>query len=103
MAPNEPGSSKSGLSGLMTPPGSRSSTPVPGRVPKRKPLSAETEETKSLSTPELQRLVLLEQLRYTRAKMRRLEQQDHQTTDQTPNLPVTVSLTNLDSWEDHFM
>lgn len=48
--------------------------PVPVKGPKRKVLSGETEETINLSTSELQRLVLLEQLKYTRMKIRRLEQ-----------------------------
>lgn len=82
----------------MTPPTSRSSTPVNLQAPKKKRLSAETEETENLSTTELQRLVLLEQLKYTRAKMRRLEQQNSQTTEAADPPVDMVHLTDMDNW-----
>ncbi|XP_041457794.1 uncharacterized protein LOC121410037 [Lytechinus variegatus] len=47
----------------------------PMRGVKRSHLPGETEETASLTIADLRRLVLLEQLRYTRMKIRRLEQQ----------------------------
>ena len=51
---------------------SNSYTPTPAIKPKRKRLVEETDETSKLTTSELQRLVLLEQLKYYRMKTRNL-------------------------------
>ncbi|XP_071491782.1 uncharacterized protein [Diadema antillarum] len=56
-----------------------STMPAPNKGAKRKVLPGETEETINLSTPELQRLLLLEQLKYTRMKIRRLEESQQPT------------------------
>ncbi|XP_033627336.1 uncharacterized protein LOC117290187 [Asterias rubens] len=69
-------SGQCGSKSASTSPQSQFSTPLPLRGSKRKSLGlpGETEETMNLSTTKLQRLVLLEQLNYTRMKIRRLEE-----------------------------
>lgn len=80
----------------VTPPPTRSSSPHHARAPKRKISYGETEETVNLSTTELQRLVLLEQLKYTRMKIRRMESQDQQSNEAAgPSHDYVI--TNLDN------
>jgi hypothetical protein len=81
----------------LTPPASRCSTPVDARAAsKRKMLPGETNETAKLSTAELQRVVLLEQLKYLRMKIRRVEREEQQSTE--PAVPSTV-FTDMDNWK----
>ena len=48
-------------------------TAIKRKLPKKRKLSAESDETAELSTPELQRLLLLEQIKLTRLKIKREE------------------------------
>ncbi|XP_071790630.1 uncharacterized protein [Asterias amurensis] len=67
-------SGQCGSKSASTSPQSQFSTPLRGSKRKSLGLPGETEETMNLSTTQLQRLVLLEQLNYTRMKIRRLEE-----------------------------
>jgi hypothetical protein len=63
---------------------------------KRKALSGETAETINLTLSELQRLVLLEQLRYTRMKIQRFESQNASAS--CDDKEQEEDITDLDEW-----